>query len=485
MTADLPGAGPTRSLAGASATPATSDGSDGSDGRDESDAPAAAPVVERPGRRLVLGGAAGLLGLAALVVVPNLLGREPDKDPVAWSRRVGSEVRLDAEQVPAALAGGRCFVAGRTGEEVDQGGCHLSALDAATGRPLWEVPFDTDWSGIRRRPQIGVAGDTVLFMTAVTESFAARVHALDAASGEALWDRAVLTEALYLHRPSGLLVVADEEETAALDPRTGDTRWTFGNADTLSPQDIALAGDLVLLQDLWTAVRAETGEVLWSLPAEITAPVHAIGDDRLVCFGSDPDPDGDVEDIFLFGRDAATGEVVWSMPYLWGYEVEDHLDAHYRTPDVLVVGDTVFVPMAGGDRLEPTAYDGRTGEVRWTYGGTARPGPDGAGHAVAGGYLLPTEDGAVFLDAADGAERWRDTEGKAKAITVSGGYAAFYRTSSRGLLSDWARVTLVDVETGHPVWEGEFEETQLSGLASGEEATVLLDAGATLWALRL
>ncbi|MDT0341631.1 protein kinase domain-containing protein [Streptomyces litchfieldiae] len=439
--------------------------------------PSGPPSPRRgPSRRgLLLGG--GLLAGAALLGGTGvvLATREPSLGPVVWSRGLGDTGPLDVSRTPAARNSGRCFAAGDAPR--------LYALDEASGERLWDVSFDSDWArSTIGHPQIEATPDTVFVMTALSDSSGHRVHALDAASGERLWDRAVTSETLCLHRPSGLVIVGGGADMAGVDPRTGENRWT-ADEDATGVGSVDTVGDLLILHG-GVVLAGATGERTWpsdNFPWYTRSSPRGLGRGTGV-LGYEQGAEGGTDLVF---REPRRGDVVWSIPFQEGFEEDAYREEFQELPELLASGTTVFVPVAGGDRPEPVALDGLTGEVKWAYDGPSRPGVHGRGRGVAGGFLLPTEDGVVCLSAEDGSERWRDANGRTEAVGANGAYAALYRRTSQLLQNDWTRVTIVEVETGNPVWEGEFDATDVSRPVSGDGMVLLLGGDGTLAAARV
>lgn len=234
----------------------------------------------------------------------------------------------------------------------------------------------------------------------------------------------------------------------AVDTANGQERWRFADKyGTASGFPPAVAGGLVYTcgaDGSFHALDAANGQDRWHvrLPASscLSSPLVTGG---LVLFGSDGPNIG-----YLTALDAATGQSRWqfSAPNAgmrgWAagagtvYVSVDNtlyaLDAasgrqrwHFKTGVILqwpmVVGDTVFVQ---GSTNVIIALDAATGKDRWR---TAPFGLAIMGGAASGGTLylsaaaiqnLPGAAGGyqptvLALDAATGAERWRQPVGRA------------------------------------------------------------------------
>jgi outer membrane protein assembly factor BamB len=149
-----------------------------------------------------------------------------------------------------AVAGGLVFGAGT--------GAGISALDAATGKLVWHVDTGPDKLGT---PVISAG---TAYVGASADAPSGRLWALDAKTGRQIW---VLDEDLqspsiaggvaYSASSSGLVV--------AMDPATGQTRWTFHVRGTTRAPAVA-AGVVYVAADgeqRVYALDAATGGYLW------------------------------------------------------------------------------------------------------------------------------------------------------------------------------------------------------------------------------
>ena len=134
----------------------------------------------------------------------------------------------------------------------------------------------------------------------------------------------------------------------------------------------------------------------------------------------------------------------------------------YSPSDTLAVdGPSVFLNRGSPPTL--TAYDLRTGKLRWSR-------PSGAGVAdygvvPAGDVLLvPTGGGTIALDAATGRQLWQSA-GDAMPSVVSGD-AVLAETDSAGLTT---RLRLVGLRDGHERWR--------RAIAPAEQWTTLAESG--------
>ncbi|MER6289113.1 PQQ-binding-like beta-propeller repeat protein [Streptomyces sviceus] len=259
-------------------------------------------------------------------------------------------------------------------------------------------PPDIEWTF-----PLGSGGGYASFL-AVAEgtiyvSDATCLWAVDAASGERRWNRALS----YASAPAandGLLFVGDGRHLYAFDAADGGEVWRLATENSdCSPPTVAegvvyIGGDA----SLW-AVHARTGQLHWPEPYRAldtvrAAPAAAFG---RVYFGS--------YDHRFRALDAATGRQVWS------FEADG---AWLHSP--LVTEGAIYAP--NNRRLY--AINPESGATRWTYEGWWWTPAFAEKFVYVGGT-----DRIVALDASSGRECWR-REGVGGAPIISDGtlYAA-------------------------------------------------------------
>lgn len=213
--------------------------------------------------------------LGDLVVVPTLDGRVTAYDLATgaerWSWTSSAEIRV----APVATAD-RVVV-------IDQAG-QLTCLDP-DGNEVWTVeakPVErfTIWAPTG-------AHDPVVVLP---EAGGARVQARSLADGTRRWRVRELTVAKDVIALDHLVLLRDDDRTAALDPLTGERRWTWNGARTLTGiggGDRALLltrTSLLLLDDQGSQVKE------WPLPVPVsvgTPYLVASGQRVLAYVGSD------------------------------------------------------------------------------------------------------------------------------------------------------------------------------------------------------
>jgi outer membrane protein assembly factor BamB len=210
------------------------------------------------------------------------------------------------------------------------------------------------------------------------------VRALTRRTGEVLWE-----EPFDITQPplvsQGLLLVALPDQIRALDPGTGQERWSRPLARPLAAP-IVTAGEAAVLVDdagTLTAIRAATGDELWHRAlGSLCAHAPAVtGADAVVVT---------LDDGRVAAIDAARGATLWE-----------------RTP-----GGRLSAPAAAGDRVfvgsssnHFYALDARSGRERWRW----RTGGDVVGAAAAGErvYFVSLDNVLRAVDRGSGNQLWK------------------------------------------------------------------------------
>ncbi|MFF3256732.1 PQQ-binding-like beta-propeller repeat protein [Actinacidiphila glaucinigra] len=422
-------------------------------------------------RSLLRRGAGAAAGVVAAGAAAVYLFGDPTRDPVAWSRKIADVDVYNSDGPDVVVADGRCHVgAGHYYKET----AALHTFDVATGKPLWKVSLNAAWA---REARFTVVGGTVLALTGDPADKGGQVQAFDAATGERRWGKSVSYGAMGLdvHRPSGLLITREDGHVTGIDPRTGDERWATDVYDATS----ILAGDLIVCSD-GTALLGKTGKELWTRSGfePLGDSARALGE-GLLCYET-----GRTVPVDLVCRKADTGEVMWRSPFQ-ATKPDAFVVGALQPLDELVSGTTVFLPLAAGSRRKPTALNGLTGGQAWTYGSTYEEVGLEAARAttsVTGGFVLSTGSGLVCLAADDGRQRWHaDT----RQVQATGTYALLYRKEQARVFQHWTSVRIVGAGNGRTLWTGEFDGAAVSEPAASGDLVVVLDAGGTVWAVRV
>ena len=269
----------------------------------------------------------------------------------------------------------------------------------------------------------------------------------------------------------GTLVVSLERgKLTALDPTTGQPRWTFPG-DSKEDQKLKLeaiystpvvAGGRVYLgayDGAVYALDAGSGSIVWR--AETGGPIVgglALAGD-VVYVGS--------LDRKIYALDARTGEPRWPQPFNAGHEV-------FAQP--VVQGDLVYVATMGGHLY---ALDAAAGGPRWSFKADAAlpaaPAFD-QGRLYVGGL----DNGLYALDAVDGRLLWSFKAGNWFWTTPLVQDGVVYAAALD------RKVYALDAETGQPRWSQPFktlgEVRATPALVAG--ALVVADRDGNVYGLR-
>ena len=212
--------------------------------------------------------------------------------PAAWPESLTLKWKVDVGSGYAApiTVGNRVFAFSRQGEDEV-----MRALDAATGKTVWETKYNASYSpnpaatrthgtGPKSTPTFADGRLFTLGMSGIVTAF-------DAATGTQLWQKPrPAIEPLY-HTAMSPLVDGDNVilhvgghnsgALTAFDVRTGDVRWSWnGDGPSYgSPIVAALGGTrqvITMTQDNLVAVAAATGELLWKRPYTVRSTRNAV-----------------------------------------------------------------------------------------------------------------------------------------------------------------------------------------------------------------
>ncbi len=248
-------------------------------------------------------------------IAQDVFGRDAATGELRWTFDLSSNSTYDD---PLAAEGGLVFVQHAVPEGDGQTTDVLLALDARSGNQRWSLPLGADASYL-----YPTAADGRLYVETDAGGGQRQLSAVEAATGDPLWDQA-LTWHLSA-RPvvvAGLLIAAqsdygggDERQSQvfALDAATGEPRWAFDVAGAvLQAHFVAGDGRVYYFSFDGTAVALEaaTGQQLWATPLGNTDP-------------NDPHTEPDYAGGQLFAAtgdgtlhalDGVTGEENWSYP---------------------------------------------------------------------------------------------------------------------------------------------------------------------------
>lgn len=272
---------------------------------------------------------------------------------VRWRHRTRSRITA-----APAVADGMVFTGGQGGS--------VCALDARTGRLQWrrELGGEADTEPVVAKGRVYVASSN------------GRVHALDAATGSVEWIRPAKDKVEAAVTVAGGTLYLSADSLQALDPATGEARWTYPMSGARRP---AVSDGLVYCgsDDDGTlhAVDARTGQRHWLKKAGERIAGRACPAGGAVFVG---DRGGDLS----------------------AFDAQGALKWRYQTGGRLTGGPAVadgLVYIAGpGKRLH--AVDAVTGRARWTFEAAAEL--DGMTPAVSRGTVYIAGPDVRALDAA-------------------------------------------------------------------------------------
>ena len=212
--------------------------------------------------------------------------------PATWPEKLTLKWKVEVGIGYAApiTAGDRVFAFSRQGnDEV------MRALDAATGKTVWETKYDATYSpnpaatgkhgtGPKSTPTFADGRLFTLGMSGIVTAF-------DAATGKQLWQKPrPAIEPLYHTAMSplvdGPLVIVhvgghNAGALTAFDVRTGDVKWSWnGDGPAYGSPIVADLGGtrqvITMTQDNLVAVSAATGELLWKRPYAVRSTRNSV-----------------------------------------------------------------------------------------------------------------------------------------------------------------------------------------------------------------
>jgi outer membrane protein assembly factor BamB len=311
-----------------------------------------------------------------------------------WSRELGEGFSAMAAE------GGRLFTMYRKGEQET-----VVALDAATGKTLWEyryaAPFSKDYDmsngpGPHATPL--VVGDLVL-----TAGATSRLHCLDKRTGKLVWSHELVKEFNGTVRVNGyscsplayknlilMLVGGQGHALIAFNQKDGSVVWkkhNFQNS-TSSPIIIKVDGQDQLVAFMYgeiVGVDPNNGDLLWSHPHPVdfglntSTPVW--GEDNLLFVSSSYNGGSRVLKLTRNGGQTNVEEV-------WAHRL---MRVHFGT--CIRVGDYVYGSSGDFGPAPFTAVNIKTGKIAWRDRSLVR-----ASFVFAEGrFIILDEDGHLTL----------------------------------------------------------------------------------------
>lgn len=212
--------------------------------------------------------------------------------PASWPETLNLKWKVEVGTGYAApiAVGDRVFAFSRQGDDEV-----MRALDAATGKTVWETKYDATYSPNRAATGKHGTGpkSTPTFADGrlFTLGMSGIVTAFDATTGKQLWQKPrPVIEPLYHTAMSplvdgGLLILHVGGHNAgaltAFDARTGDVKWSWNGDGPAYGSPIAadLGGTrqvITMTQDNLVGVSVATGELLWKRPYSVRSTRNAV-----------------------------------------------------------------------------------------------------------------------------------------------------------------------------------------------------------------
>jgi outer membrane protein assembly factor BamB len=284
--------------------------------------------------------------------------------PRVWTRQLGEGFSA------AAVEGNRLYTTySQPGREV------IVALDAATGKTVWEYAYETTVNkgakdvgfGPYAMPQ--VIGDRL-----VTVGGTGRLHSLDKRTGKPVWSHDLLTEFEGDALPYGyschalpyknmliLLVGGKRQAIVAFDQADGRLVWgkhAFANAHS-SPLLIDVDGQpqvVALMRQQVVAFDPASGDLLWEHPHPnnylgVSTPVW--GPDNILVVSTAYG--GGTRALHLTQASGRT-----TVRELWH---NGRIQVHFGS--MIRIGDTVYAASGESGPAPITAFEVKTGRVLW------------------------------------------------------------------------------------------------------------------------
>lgn len=366
---------------------------------------------------------------------------------------------------------------------------HVMALDARTGRPVWDVAIPTQGrAGLRLNGGTLVADGAVMIGLATQADEGAFIAAFDAGNGQHLWS---FNTVAHADEPGGNTWngLPDSQRrggsvwtSGSFDPRTGLALWGVAQTyDTAALRDqVPGQNNDGLFTNSTLAFRPRTGELVWyyqhmpndqyDLDWVFERTLGEVNGRRVVMTGG--------KEGLLDTLDASTGRYITTadMGFQTFITAIDPVTGRKQVDPALVPGrdrDAVFMcPHAGGGRnWSPGAFDDGTDTLFMNYRDTCmelRPRAEGGflSTGVDVYYSAPADSDGNFgilqaMDMATGTVRW---ENRRRAP-----YNAGMLATAGGLLFSGAmdrEFMAFDQSSGRQLWR-----TALSGVPNASPIT--------------
>ncbi|MEO8027787.1 MAG: PQQ-binding-like beta-propeller repeat protein [Bryobacteraceae bacterium] len=300
---------------------------------------------------------------------PSLAATWPATGPKAlWRRELG-----DGYSSFVSDNGSHLFTLYKKGETTV-----VLALEAGTGKTLWETTFDSPFIKGEMNPTMGtapastplVSGDRVFAIT-----FTGRLVSLDRKTGKSIWEQDLwkqyggtiveygYTNSPLLYRDMIILPIGGENRAmAAFRASDGKLVWKRATADNgmTSPIVVDMNGQaelVTVMKDVVLGLDAKTGDSLWSIQhknrtdTNVSTPVWAGNNTLLVSSAYD----SGTRAIKLTRTGGKTeAKELWFNPRI-----------RVHVGNILVRGDVAYASSGDFGPAPVTAFKVETGEILW------------------------------------------------------------------------------------------------------------------------
>ena len=312
----------------------------------------------------------------------------PDSGPkLIWKRDLGPGYSA------IVAGGGKLFTA-----YYRDGGEAVVALDPATGKTLWETHYGTR-VGDSQEQRFGTgpnASPLLVDGRLYVLSFDGQLHCLDAANGEKVWRRNLVSDlgaellnfgasaAPLRYQNMVMVLVGGKEGLVGFDLKTGATAWQSDPVPVnyAIPTLIAPGGIeqfVIMAKKEVVGISATDGKKLWSHPVTNPYDVHCAsplwGDDDLLFVVSQRGSGAHTLRMKTAGGEVAVEKVAENNQF------------NVFHSNAVRVGDVVY----GADREILSAIDITSGEILWRERGFPRANLIKAGDR----WIIQSEDGTL------------------------------------------------------------------------------------------
>ncbi|SNZ05640.1 PGF-CTERM protein [Natronoarchaeum philippinense] len=315
---------------------------------------------------------------------------------------------------------------------VGLGTAGVASSVAAPGDSVWSVEMNGSFGG----PPTIVDGTVYAGSDNPPDMPTETMYALDAETGDEQWSTAVPTIDNSPTVVDGTVYVDARSGVRALDAATGEQLWDrpLGGAVETSPT-VADGTVYVGHANTVVALDAETGDHLWEFRTEELGAGTPTVVGGTVYVGSSPNVK-DSEDRGVFAIDAETGEERWQ-----------HRTASYVDAAPTVAGGSVFVGDTAGNLYR---IDAESGQQQWNAGTS-----DGVYDMVTvadGIVCAPSFDGTLHGFDLGGDQQWsKQLDGQiGSPPTIAGGSSS---ASTAYVTTDAGKLYALDLQSGEIHWE--------------------------------